>query len=73
MTGENFRRFHQGKSNELRQNLERLERQRSVIWDEFEKWCYDNPSGGTPPKDYEQLLKDLSFKIENVKYLMRYR
>ena len=72
MTGENFKRFHATKGNPLREKLERLEKKRSEIWDEFVIWCRENPNGGTPPKDYEELLEDISFKIENVKYLMSF-
>ena len=32
--------------------------------------CSENPSGGTPPIDYEEELKAVVFDIENVKYLM---
>lgn len=70
MTGENFKRFHATKRNPLREKLERLERKRSKLWDDFCDWCRENPSGGTPPIDYEYELKAVSFEIENVKYLM---
>ena len=70
MTGENFKRFHSTKGNPLREKLERLEKKRSKIWDDFVKWCNDNPSGGTQPIDYEHELKVVSFEIENVRYLM---
>jgi hypothetical protein len=70
MTGENFKRFHATKRNPLREKLERLERKRSKLWDDFCDWCSENPNGGTPPIDYEYELKTVSFEIENVKYLM---
>lgn len=70
MTGENFKRFHATKGNSLREKLERLEIKRSKLWDDFTKWCSENPNGGTQPIDYEQKLKAVSFEIENVKYLM---
>lgn len=68
MTGENFKRFHASKINEKREKRERLEEKRSKLWDEFCKWCEENPSGGTPPIDYEYELKQIAFYLENLDY-----
>ena len=70
MVGENFKRFHATKENPLKEKLKRLENKRNKLWDDFVKWCSDNPNGGTQPINYEQKLKDISFEIENIKYLM---
>lgn len=70
MTGENFKRFHATKENTLRKKLERLQDKHSKLWDDYCNWCCENPSGGTPPIDYEKELNAVVFDIENVKYLM---
>lgn len=50
-----------------RERLAALEREKSKVWDEFCRWCEENPSGGTPKVDYEKELKRLTFWIDCMK------